>query len=210
MSADLTFTKQIDKVTTSCRKLCGWVMRTFRTRNPKVMVTIWKSLLQSKLDYCSQLWSPHLASDINRLEDVQRKYTAKIQGMETLNYRERLRILKMNSQERRRDRYAVIFIWKVAMGLVEGYPMEFTAATNRRGRECRVQNVVRNAPSPVKKARENSLAVKGAKMFNLLPSHIRNITSEKVDVFKSSLDFFLKSVPDEPTIEGEGRSAPTN
>ena len=52
MSADLTFTKQIDKVTTSCRTLCGWVMRTFRTRNPKVMVTIWNSLLQSKLDDC--------------------------------------------------------------------------------------------------------------------------------------------------------------
>ena len=130
--------------------------------------------------------------------------------MKTQNYRERLSFLKMNSQERRRDRYAVIFIWKVAMGLVEGYPLEFTPTTNRRGRECRIKSVVQSSPSQVKKARENSLAVKGAKMFNLLPSHIRNITSEKVDVFKSSLDFFLKSVPDEPTIEGEGRSAPTN
>ena len=130
--------------------------------------------------------------------------------MENFNYRERLGVLKMNSQERRRDRYAVIFIWKVAMGLVEGYTMEFTPITNRRGRECRVKNVVRNAPNSVKKARENSLAVKGAKMFNMLPSDIRNITSEKVNVFKSSLDFFLKNVPDEPTINGEGRAAPSN
>ena len=130
--------------------------------------------------------------------------------MENFNYRERLGVLKMNSQERRRDRYAVIFIWKVAMGLVEGYPLEFTPTTNRRGRECRIKSVVQNAPSQVKKARENSLAVKGAKMFNLLPSHIRNITSEKVNVFKSGLDFFLKNVPDEPTINGEARAAPTN
>ena len=50
MSSDLTFSKQIDKVTTSCRKLSGWVMRTFKTRNVTVMVTIWKSLLQSRLD----------------------------------------------------------------------------------------------------------------------------------------------------------------
>ena len=151
MSADLTFSKQINKVTTSCRKLSGWVMRTFRTRSVRVMVTIWKSLLQSNLDYCSQLWSPYLASDINRIEDVQRKYTARIEGMETLNYRQRLGILKMNSQERRRDRYAIIFIWKVAMGLVEGYPLDFTPTTTRRGRECRVQNVVQNTPSPVKR-----------------------------------------------------------
>ena len=130
--------------------------------------------------------------------------------METLNYRERLISLKMNSQERRRDRYAVIVIWKVAIGLVEGYPLEFAPATTRRGRECKVKSAVQNAPNQVKKARENSLAVKGAKMFNLLPSHIRNINSEKASVFKNSLDFFLRSVPDEPTINGVGRAAPTN
>ena len=95
------------------------------------------------------------------------------------------------------------------MGQVEGYQVEFTPTT-RRGRECRVRDVVRSAPNSVKKARENSLAVKGAKMFNLLPSEIRNLTSEKVNVFKSSLDFFLKNVPDEPTISGEGRAASSN
>ena len=96
------------------------------------------------------------------------------------------------------------------MGLVDGYQLEFTPTSTRRGRECQVRNVPANAPSPVKKARENSLAIKGAKMFNLLPSDIRNITSEKVKDFKSSLDIFLKNVPDEPTISGEGRAAQTN
>ena len=72
-----------------------------------------------------QLWSPHTAADINRIEDIQRKFTARIDGLRDLNYRQRLRELKMYSQERRRDRYAVIFIWKIAMGLVDGYPLEF-------------------------------------------------------------------------------------
>ena len=130
--------------------------------------------------------------------------------MENLNYRQRLKVLKLNSQERRRDRYAIIFIWKVAMGLTDGYPIEFTSTANRRVRECTVKNVPSSAPNSVKKARENSLAVKGSKMFNLLPSEIRNITSEKVNDFKSSLDFFLKNVLDEPTISGDGRAAQTN
>ena len=210
MSSDLTFSKHIDKVTTSCIKLVGWVTRTFKSRSVTVMSTIWKSLVQSRLDYCSQLWSPHTAADINRIEDIQRKFTARIDGLRDLNYRQRLRELKMYSQERRRDRYAVIFIWKIAMGLVDGYPLEFTPATNRRGRECNVKPLNKNAPCSVKKARENSLAVKGAKMFNLLPSDIRNLTSEKVNVFKSRLDMFLKNIPDEPTISEEGRAAETN
>ena len=95
-------------------------------------------------------------------------------------------------------------------GLIEGYSMDFSQSNNRRGRECSVKTVVNTSPASVKRARENSLAVKGAKMFNMLPSHIRNVTSEKVDVFKSKLDSFLKMVPDEPTISGEGRSAESN
>ena len=96
------------------------------------------------------------------------------------------------------------------MGLVEAYPLEFIPTTTRQGRECKVKSAVQNAPNQVKKARENSLAVKGAKMFNLLPSHSCNINSEKDIVFKNSLDFSLNNVPDVPTINGEVRAAPSN
>ena len=210
MSSDLSFTKHIAKTITSCRKLSGWVLRTFKSRSPDVMLTLWKLMMQSRLDYCFQLWSPYSPGDINKLEDVQRKFTSYIDGTKGLNYRERLKKLKMSSQERRRDRYAVIFIWKVAMGLVDGYQLEFTSSTSRRGRECIVRNVIRNSPTLVQTARLNSLSVKGAKMFNLLPSYIRNVTAEKVDIFKSKLDSFLKMIPDEPTISEEGRAAQSN
>ena len=62
----------------------------------------------------------------------------------------------------------------------------------------------------VRRARENSLSCKGAKMFNLLPADLRNITSDKVLDFKSKLDLFLREVADEPTTAGVGRVAETN
>jgi len=96
------------------------------------------------------------------------------------------------------------------MKLVDGYPLEFTSSLSRRGRECGVKDVVRSAPSAVKKARENSLAVKGAKMFNLLPSEIRNISLDRVIVFKRKLDKYLATIPDQPTIIEEGRNAESN
>ena len=49
------------------------------------MLVIWKSLIQSRLDYCSQLWSPSSAAEIGKIEDVQRQFTKKIEGMEELN-----------------------------------------------------------------------------------------------------------------------------
>ena len=87
------------------------------------MLVLWNSLIQSRLDYCSQLWSPSLASEIAKIEDVQRHFTKKIDGMEDFSYHERLKKLNMYSQERRRDRYMIIFIWKIAMGLVDGYKL---------------------------------------------------------------------------------------
>ena len=155
------------------------------------MKTLWNSMIQSRLDYCSQLWSPSLQSEINTIEDLQRQFTRTISGMEDLSYRDRLKELKMYSQERRRDRYMVIFVWKIAMGLIDGYRLEFKGEGTRRGRECEVAKIVLLSPAAVRRARENSLSVKGARMFNLLPADIRNITSDKVQHFKTKLDEFL-------------------
>jgi hypothetical protein len=60
-------------------------MRTFRRRSKLVVLTIWKSLIQSKLDYTTELWSPSDQTSIGRLESVARPFTAKIDGMALLN-----------------------------------------------------------------------------------------------------------------------------
>ena len=116
----------------------------------------------------------------------------------------------MYSQERRRDRYMVTLVWKAAMGLIDGYNLQFSGEHSRRGRECSVAEIVRNSPVNVRKAREGSISVKGAKMFNLLPPELKNFNSDKVANFKTRLDNFLKLIPDQPTIAEEGRAAETN
>ena len=62
----------------------------------------------------------------------------------------------------------------------------------------------------MKKARESSLGVNGGKSFNLLPTEMRNIDSQSVDIFKKQLDVFLSDIPDQPTTAGLGRSADSN
>ena len=70
--------------------------------------------------------------------------------------------------------------------------------------------VVRSAPTVVRNAREQSLGVRGAQLFNLLPETLRSMNSEHIDTFKNHLDIFLSSVPDQPTVIGLGRAALTN
>ena len=114
VSSDLSFTIHIENVVSAATRMVGWVMRTFRSRSQGLMITLWKSLIQSKLDYCSQLWSPSDQASISKLEGVARSFTARVSGMEGLDYWERLQNLNMYSQERRRERYQIIFIWKLS------------------------------------------------------------------------------------------------
>ena len=209
MSSDLTFNQHIGNVVTSASRMVGWAMRTFRERSRNTMMTIWKCLIQPKLDYCSQLWSPSEQASIALLESVQRNFTSKIAGMQDKDYMDRLASLKMYTQERRRERYQIIFIWKISQGLVQGYHMVFTSS-DRRGRMAVPHAVLRHTPAAVRRAREASLGVKGVKIFNLLPVWLRNLSGVTVDQFKGELDKFLSLVPDEPTLPGRARAATTN
>ena len=79
------------------------------------MLTLLKSLVQPRLDYYSQLCSPADQSSINKLEAVQHQLVDRIQDrkLSSLNYWDKLKELHLYSQERRRERYMVIFLWKI-------------------------------------------------------------------------------------------------
>ena len=212
LSNDLSFSVHIANTVTAASKLVGWGLRTFCGRGRRVMLTLLKSLVQPKLDYCSQLWSPSDQASINGLEAVQKHMVNRIRDskLDNLDYWEKLQELRLYSQERRRERYMVIFLWKISQGLVSGYDVEFSSDGSRRGRIIVPKTIVRSAPSIVKKARERSLGVRGAQIFNLFPANIREMNTEHVDTFKNHLDVFLSSIPDQPTVTGLGRGAETN
>ena len=109
MASDGTFKRQILNVVDSANKMCGWILRTFTTRAATPMLTLWRSMVLSRLDYCSQLWCPIQTGDIQALEKVQRSFIRKISGIQHLNYWDQLCKLKLYSLERRRVRYIVIY-----------------------------------------------------------------------------------------------------
>ena len=89
--------------------------------------------------------------------------------------------------------YGILFIWKLANGLASGfYDFDFSV-DNRHGRLA----IVKDIPVSISaKDRDLSLAVKGAKMFNLLPRYLRGFRSDQVDNFKIFLDKYLEKIPD--------------
>ena len=125
-----------------------------------------------------------------------------------LSYWEKLSFLRAYSQERRRERYQICFLCKQNHGLITGYDTKWQWS-DRWGRLAIPNRIARNAPSKVKKARERSLGINGAHLFNLLPKRLRNEDSGDFELFKNHLDIFLAMIPDQPTT-GLARAAISN
>ena len=119
---------------TYVKNLSGWILRTFTTRDSITMMTLFKSLMLPRLDYGSQLWSPHLVKHIDQLEKIQRSFTKHITGMQSLEYNERLVFLKLYSLQRRLERYCIIYVWKIIEGLVPNFSKPICSYSERRGR----------------------------------------------------------------------------
>ena len=207
MSSDGTFSKHITNVVSSASLMCGWILRTFITRERIPMLTLWKSLVRSKIDYCCQLWYPTKTGDVQTIEQVQRSFIRKINGMHGKSYWEQLSALSLYSLERRRERYIILYVWRILEQLTPNFNNPEIGGikvkwNERRGRTCDVPSVSRRASAAIQRIRYSSFAVIGPKLFNSLPKELRNTSGCLLDVFKQRLDKYLKTVPDEPQVVG--------
>ena len=75
------------------------------------------------------------------------------------------------------------------------------SSNDRRGTLVDIPVLKSKVPAYVKTIRDQSLTVHGGRLFNSLPSHIRNCTENK-ESFKNLLDKFLSSIPDKPESQG--------
>ena len=68
INSNLTFESQIEGIIQSGAKMVGWALRTFGGRRKELMLTVLRSLIQPRLEYCCQLWSPREQLSINKIE----------------------------------------------------------------------------------------------------------------------------------------------
>ena len=108
MSGDCTFNYHISSLPKKCVNLADWILRTFYTRDCITMLILFKSIVLSRLDFGSQLWSPFLIKHITQLEKIQRSFTKHITGMNDMPYHERLKSLGLYSLPRRRRKRKVL------------------------------------------------------------------------------------------------------
>ena len=126
---NLLFDIHIKRIVQTAMQMSGWILRTFRSRDVVTMKTLLHSHVVSKLEYACLVWSPVERRLIDLIESVQKNFTRRIAIFQkyddelkilicNVGYTERLQRLKLYSLERRRERYQILYVYKILLGLV--------------------------------------------------------------------------------------------
>ena len=201
-SSDSTFNTHIANIVKEAKNKASWILSVFKTRNKYDMMVFYKTYVRSLLEYCCPLWNPSGSNSITAiklLEGVQRTFTSKIHSLQNLNYWQRLEHLHLMSLQRRRERYIIIYMWKILTGKAPN-DLQIHFYMNQRNS---IKATVPRLPSHRLNTAlfDKSFSVLGPKLWNLLPREC-TLTLHSLDKFKHQLGVFLEQFPDLPPCNG--------
>ena len=149
MASDLTWTKHVEETVHKANKVLGLLKRTVGRKNQEIFSIFYKTLVRPILEYASPVWSPRLAKDIREVEKVQRRASriALGQRRQEMAYKDRCKILKWNSLERRRESLSLVGCYKIVF-ILKG--LNFTdyfelcrSTKTRSNHQYKIQNQTR-------------------------------------------------------------------
>ena len=163
------------------------------------MKQLWKSLVQCHIDYCSQLYMPGTTQGMQDIEKLFYNFLARVPEVREDNYWTRLTKSKVYSQERRMERYRILYVWKILEGLAPNCGVQLATEIEWLGRKCQIPGLKKKGRAAIQTLREYSFQINGPRLFKCLPKKLRNMKIYQ-DEFKEELDRYLSTIPDEPRI----------
>ena len=200
MSSDGSWSEHIAIIVRRASLLSGWIFSVFRDRSPEVMLQLFKSLVRPILEYCCLVWDPTKPGDIKAIENVQRCFTRRLDGMQNLDYWARLKVLNLMSLQRRRQRYMLIHVWKTIHGFVPDSANLVFHGCGRLGMRLKPPPFPYWAETRRANQYHSSFGPRAARLWNMLPAAVNSCGS--LGQFKSSLGNYLTGFYDRPPVRG--------
>ena len=166
-------------------RLCGWTMRVFHTRKPKVLLQVYKSIIRPTLEYASVIWNPTTKGQIRRVERVQRWYTKRLNGLTALTYSERLQVLQLESLESRRCYFDLLQVYQI-IGNPEFKAKLFVMQSNVGQFSLRGHELTLHKQRSVTSQRQRFFSNRVIDEWNSLPHPVISLVSQP-NAFRAAL-----------------------
>jgi hypothetical protein len=190
ISSDMKWTTHINSICHKASVRSFQFLKTIQSRNIWTFKKLFITYIRPQLEYNSQIWSPYLQEDINRVETIQRNFTKK--AFERCNipfssYGDRLIKMDILSLQSRREFLDLLFLYKLMNNF---YDLDFNTFFSFKHRTYSLrthslQIILNDNFKSDLNQWTNSFYVRAPKLWNSLPENI--VKCDSITSFKSLL-----------------------
>ena len=173
----------INQITGKMHNLLANMKIAFTYIDASMVRKIITTFIRPTLEYASVAWNPHTQKDITKIERIQRVATRWVPELRELSYEERLQALNLTTLEARRERGALITLYKCTTKIIDIDKKDFTKSGNMgtRGHSKKLEK--KKGKKDVKKY---SFPNRYIDTWNNLSEHI--VSAKNIHQFKKLYD----------------------
>jgi hypothetical protein len=138
ISHDLSWDEHINKTAKKANQTLGFLRRNLKVRSEPLRASAYKALVRPKLEYGSEVWSPHTQIQIDKIEAVQRRSARWIKhdyGRKS-SVTNMLESLNLRRLELRRIDNRLSLMYKISHNLVAIPIEDYLTLQTRKSRHC--------------------------------------------------------------------------
>ena len=134
-SNDLKFVEHIDVAVKKANRQLGIISKVFKSREPRIILPLYKSFVRPILEYNSLIWSPKFKKDEEKIERVQKRMCNLMCGLPSLSYLDKLNKVNMSTLKARRIQHQLLFMFKMKKNVIDlNFDDFFSINENKRTR----------------------------------------------------------------------------